>query len=256
MPAGKYGLFFTISADNNGQVILSKDHESWGSFFYDSSQDVLRAPIEIRTLPATEMLTFNFLNNTKNSTELVLDFEKKEFPVKIEFDVDKIVMENAKKELKGSTGFTWLGFASAANYALQNKTNLEQALAWSDQAVAQNNSFATLSLKSNILNQLGRNDEAEKIIKNAIGQATEIELNNYGYQLLNNGMQDKAIEIFKVNTQQHPKSANAWDSLGEGYFLKGDKKNAAVSFKKALTMNPAPNVKANSEKYLKQMGEM
>lgn len=69
-------------------------------------------------------------------------------------------------------------------------------------------------------------------------------------------MQDKAIEIFKVNTQQHPKSANAWDSLGEGYFLKGDKKNAAVSFKKALTMNPAPNVKANSEKYLKQMGQM
>ncbi len=32
VPAGKYGLFFTISADNNGQVILSKDHDPGAAF--------------------------------------------------------------------------------------------------------------------------------------------------------------------------------------------------------------------------------
>ena len=85
---------------------------------------------------------------------------------------------------------------------------------------------------------------------------SENELNQYGYQLLNQQQPDKAIEAFILNTQRHPKSANAWDSLGEGYAIKGDKKNAILNFKKALSMNPRTNVKANSEKYLKQLGAM
>src|SRR5687767_4885014 len=43
VPAGSYGLFFVINQDNSGEVILSKDYRSWGSFFYDQKQDQLRA---------------------------------------------------------------------------------------------------------------------------------------------------------------------------------------------------------------------
>jgi tetratricopeptide (TPR) repeat protein len=71
---------------------------------------------------------------------------------------------------------------------------------------------------------------------------------------MNAGNKDKAIEIFVLNTVKFPKSANAWDSLGEAYANKGDKKNAIASFKKSLSLNPAPNVKANSEKFLQQLG--
>lgn len=90
----------------------------------------------------------------------------------------------------------------------------------------------------------------------SVSASTEVELNNYGYQLLGQAQYDKAIEIFKLNTERFPKSANAWDSLGEGYATKGDSKNAVVSFKKSLGMNPPENVKANSEKFLKQLGAM
>ena len=256
VPAGTYGLFFTINADNSGEVVLSKDYHSWGSFFYDSTRDVVRAPIALRAGPETETLTYNFVNNTKNSTELVLDWARKEFPVKIEFDVDKIVMENAANELKGTAGFNWMGFASAANYSYQNKVDLEQGLKWADMAVARQNSFGTLNIKSNILKELGRTQEADEAMKTAVDIATETELNQYGYQLLNTNDYTKAIDIFKMNTQRHPKSANTWDSLGEAYFLQGDKKKAAANFKKSLTLNPPANVRANSEKYLKQMGEM
>ena len=38
--------------------------------------------------------------------------------------------------------------------------------------------------------------------------------------------------------------------------LKGDKKNAIANFKKSLSMNPPANVKANSEKFLKQLGAL
>ncbi len=254
VPAGDYGLFFVINKDNTGEVILSKDSKSWGSFWYVAGQDEMRAKIQLRDIPHTELLTYEFGNISRTSAELHLNWEKKQFPVKIEFTVDDIVMANAAEELKGPVGFTWAGYSSAANYALQNKVNTEQGLAWIDKAIATNKSFNTLNIKSGLLKQMGKNDEADKIMADAVAMATENELNQYGYQLLNNGQQDKAIEIFKLNTQRHPESPNAWDSLGEGYATKGDKKNAIASFKKSLAMNPPPNVKANSEKFLKQLG--
>ena len=257
VPAGEYGLFFVIYKDNTGEVILSKDHKSWGSFWYDSTHDLMRAKIQLRDAQQpTEMLTYNFVNDTKTSAELVLNWERKEFPVKIEFDVDKIVMNNAAEQLKNTVGFSWQGYASAANYALQNKVNLEQATTWANQAVTMNRNFTTLSLQSNLLKQTGKTDEADKLMNDAIQVSTENELNLYGYQLMNQGQIDKAIEVFILNTKRHPESPNVWDSLGEGYFTKGDKEKAILNFKKSLSMNPPANVKANSEKFLKQLGGM
>ena len=256
VPAGSYGLFFVVNQDNTGEVVLSKDYRSWGSFFYDPAQDVFRSKIQLREVPFTEMLTYDFINVNKTSAELVLNWEKKQFPVKIEFDVDKIVMDNAAEQLKNTVGFTWQGFASAANYALQNKVNYEQGLQWANQAVAMNNSFNTLSIKANLLRAMGKTAEADQVMNDAVAIATENELNQYGYTLLGQKQYDKAIEVFVLNTQRHPKSANVWDSLGEAYATKGDKKNAITSLKKSLSMNPPPNVKANSEKLLKDLGAM
>jgi tetratricopeptide (TPR) repeat protein len=210
----------------------------------------------LREAPFTEMLTYDFINNTKNSSELVLNWEKKQFPVKIEFDVDNIVMANALEELKGPTGFGWQGYASAANYALQNKTNYDQALKWIDQAITINNSFTTLSTKSNILKAMGKTEDADKMFNDAVAISTENELNLYGYQLMGNGQIDKAIEMLTLNTKRFPKSANCFDSLGEAFVTKGDKKNAILNFKKSLSMNPPDNVRANSEKFLKQLGAL
>jgi len=256
VPAGSYGLFFVINKDNTGEVILSKDYRSWGSFWYNPAQDQLRAAIQLRDVPHTELLTYDFINLDKNAAELVLNWEKKQFPVTLKFAVDDLVIANAKEELKGPTGFNWQGYSSAANYALKNKVSLEQGLEWIDQAIAQNNSFTTLNIKSGLLQETGKAAAADKVKQEAMAIATEVELNNYGYQLLGQAQHDKAIEIFKLNTQRFPNSANAWDSLGEGFATKGDSKNAIASFKKSLSMNPPENVKANSEKYMKQLGAM
>jgi hypothetical protein len=256
VPPGSYGFFLVINQDNTGEVVLSKDYRSWGSYFYEAGQDQLRSKIQVRTIPNTEMLTCEFINVTKNSAELVLNWEKKQFPVKVEFAVTDIVMANAEQELKGPTGFTWQGYSSAANYALQNNINLDKALTWIDNAIAQNSNFTTLRIKSGILKQTGKTAEADKMMKEALAVGTEAELNTYGYQLINQGEHDKAIEILALNTTRHPKSANAWDSLGEAYATKGDKTNAIKNFKKSLNLNPPANVKANSEKFLRQLGAL
>jgi tetratricopeptide (TPR) repeat protein len=256
VPAGSYGIFFVINKDNTGEVVISKDYRSWGSFWYDPAQDVLRAKIQLRDIPHTETLTYDFINPDKTSADLVLNWEKKQFPVKIQYDVDALVMANAREELKNTTGFSWQGYSSAANYALLNKTNMEQGLRWIDQAIAQNKSFTTLQIKAGLLKETGKAEDSDKLLKEAYTVATEVELNNYGYQLLGLNDYDKAIEILVLNTTRFPKSANAWDSLGEAYAIKGDKPNAIKNFKKSLSLNPPANTKANSEKYLKQFGAM
>ena len=53
VPAGVYGLFYVINKDNTGEVILSKDSRSWGSFWYNAKQDQLRAKIQLRDIPHT-----------------------------------------------------------------------------------------------------------------------------------------------------------------------------------------------------------
>lgn len=256
VPAGSYGLFFVINNDNTGEVVLSKEYRAWGSFWYDPAKDQLRAPIQIRDVSHTELLTFDFISVDKNSAELVLNWEKKQFPVTIKFATDEIVMANATQELKGPTGFNWQGYSSAANYSLQNKVNLTQGLDWIERAIGQNKNYTTLNIKSELLRETGKVPEADKLKKEALALATEAELNNYGYQLLGLSQFDKAIEILKLATERFPKSANAWDSLGEAYALKGDNKNAIATFKKSLGLNPPDNVRANSEKYLKQLGAM
>ena len=256
VPAGTYGLFFTINENNTGEVILSKDHKSWGSFFYEEKRDQLKAKINLRDISHTEHLTYDFINFDKNSTELVLNWEKKQFPVKIQFAVDDIVLANATEELKGPTGFSWQGYMSAANYAMQNKMQYDQALVWIDKAIAQNRSFSTLNVKSKLLTAKGNAAEADKIMKEAIEKANEAELNTYGYQLMGMDKTDEAIEIFSLNTKKNPNSANCWDSLGEAYAKKGDKKNAIASFKKSLSLNPSQAVKVSSETNLKKLGVM
>jgi tetratricopeptide (TPR) repeat protein len=216
----------------------------------------MRAGIQVRENVYTELLTYDFINLNKTSGELVLNWEKKQFPIKIEFAVDALVMANATEQLKGTVGFNWQGYNSAANYALQNKVNLEQGLKWADQAVNQARNFNTASTKAGLLKELGRAEEGDKLINEVIATANEAEINLYGYQLMNQGKHEKAIEVLASNTKKYPNSANAWDSLGEAYATKGDKVNAIKNFKKALSLNPPAAVKANSEKFLKDLGAL
>jgi hypothetical protein len=97
---------------------------------------------------------------------------------------------------------------------LQNKANYDQGLKWIDQAIAQNNSFPSIIMKSAILTAMGKTADGDSISRAAIANSTEPELNLYGYQLLNGGEQERAIEMFILNTKRFPKSPNAFETTG------------------------------------------
>lgn len=63
-------------------------------------------------------------------------------------------------------------------------------------------------------------------------------INSIGYALLRLKKIDDAIEVFTLNTIDFPDSANFWDSLAEGYMIKGDKELAIKYYEKSLELNP------------------
>jgi hypothetical protein len=238
LAAGIYGLHM-IPGKDKWTIIFSKNHTSWGSYFYKEEEDALRVTVTPKTHQHTEWLTYTFLDKSANSVTLSLLWEKLEIPVKIDIDVNAIVFANMKNELRNIPGFTWEGFYAAADFCYKNDIETEQALKWIETAnrYSQNN-FNVLKLKANLLERKGNKDEAEKIMKEAMGFANEGELNTYGYDLINANKVDKAIEVFKLNIKRNPKSWNAHDSYAEALAKKGDKKAAIKQYKTALKNSP------------------
>lgn len=66
----------------------------------------------------------------------------------------------------------------------------------------------------------------------------ENELNNLGYQLLNDSRTEDAIKIFKLLASEFPESFNAYDSLGEAYFKNNNTELALENYTKSLELNP------------------
>jgi len=66
----------------------------------------------------------------------------------------------------------------------------------------------------------------------------ESEFNSMGYRLMGARKMKEAIEIFKLNVDMHPKSANVYDSLAEAYMNRGDTEKAIRNYKKSLDLNP------------------
>jgi hypothetical protein len=76
-------------------------------------------------------------------------------------------------------------------------------------------------------------------------------LNWLGYHFLYWwGREDEAVEVFKLNVSLFPKSANAYDSLGEAYLILGNQPKAVKCYEKSLNLDP--NNK-NAEAVLKRL---
>jgi imidazolonepropionase-like amidohydrolase/Tfp pilus assembly protein PilF len=72
----------------------------------------------------------------------------------------------------------------------------------------------------------------------AAGLVSEESINALGYSLLGQRKYAEAVTVLRMNTQDFPKSANTWDSLGEALFKSGDTPQAVENYKKALETDP------------------
>ncbi|HVE57351.1 MAG TPA: tetratricopeptide repeat protein [Pyrinomonadaceae bacterium] len=67
---------------------------------------------------------------------------------------------------------------------------------------------------------------------------TEAAMNRFGYALLQAKRVADALEVFKLNVEAYPNSANVYDSLGDALQAAGKKDEAIKAYEKALSIDP------------------
>ena len=63
-------------------------------------------------------------------------------------------------------------------------------------------------------------------------------INRLGYAFLQEKDPSSAVVLFKLNTKAYPDSANAWDSLGDGYEAANDIQDARMAYARSVELNP------------------
>jgi len=81
---------------------------------------------------------------------------------------------------------------------------------------------------------------------------TEDQLNSLGYTLLEKDRVTAAVAIFELNASEHPRSANAYDSLGDGYLKLGRNAAAIRSYRKSLELDSS---NSNARNRLQELGQ-
>jgi hypothetical protein len=244
IPAGTYGLFIAYDP-NESTVIFSKNSTSWGSYYYDEKEDMLRVKVKPQTTEqSTEWLKYEFADQTDSTATVGLVWEKTRIPFKIETDLTNNQLASFRKELRTDKGFNWTGWYQAAQWCADKQVNLEQALQWADSATSAtfggNTQFAPHTTKAQILSLMGRNDEAKATMQRAMTFASMQDLHYYGRQLIMQKKYDDALEVFKKNAAKNPKQFTTLVGLARGYSAVGDYKNALKYAQQAQPLAPDP----------------
>ncbi|MGB5236319.1 MAG: hypothetical protein WBN59_01705, partial [Flavobacteriaceae bacterium] len=173
----------------------------------------------------------------------VLSWEKKQIPFKVEADVTEIVLADIRQKLQNTPGFNRQSWEQAANFALNNDGDLEEALGWINAAIEgqffSQKTFNNMSIKSQILAKQGKTGEADAMMKEAMPLGTVFQVHGYGRQLIGQGQHDKAMEVFQWNAKNHKGTWPVNYGLARAYSAKGDHKNTVKYLKLAHDNAPA-----------------
>ena len=173
-------------------------------------------------------------------------------------DVIKTQIESFRRELRSDKGFTSDVWAQAAKFCVDNNTNLDEALQWSDYSIngafVGQKTFQTLSTKAAIQEKLSKQADADATMKEALPLGSEQELHQYGRTLIISGKKEEALKVFKMNYDKHPNSFTTLMGMTRGLSANGDFKNALKNAKQALAIAPAAQ-KANVEGMIKKLEE-
>lgn len=262
LKAGVYGVYLMTDKDKPWTWIFNKNSVSWGGYYYDSAQDVLRVEATAKDAPYTEWLTYGFDDRQLLSCSAYLQWENKRVGFKIDVPNGiQLYVDKMRDELTTFAGFNSSNWLRNAQFCLRNNTNLEEALKWVDISMNTERfngqkTFGALSTKSDILTALNRPAEAQVAIKEAIPMGTVSEIHQYGRTLLAAGKKEEALDIFKQNRELHKDdSFTTFVGLARGYTAVGNKKEAIKNWEAALK-NVPENQKTNIPAYQEELRKL
>ncbi|HKO57043.1 MAG TPA: DUF2911 domain-containing protein [Thermoanaerobaculia bacterium] len=243
LAAGTYALFFAPQQDE-WTVIFSKNAQSWGSFWYDASEDALRVKVKPAKSDYHEYLTYEFPERQLDKTVATLKWEELQVPITITADVNNLYLAQMRQELRNDAGFDWRNYVAAAQYALQNKIGTADALAWAEQGAAKRwpgqENFQSLSTLAEAQEANGKPADAKATRDRALNHptASASDLHQYARRLLQQGKKEEALAVWELNAKRHP---NEWPvnvGLARGYSANGKYKDALKYAKLAAAQAP------------------
>jgi tetratricopeptide (TPR) repeat protein len=229
---GIYGLHMIPTADS-WTVIFSKMSSAWGSYTYKQEEDALRANVKPRPNEMEEALEYEFEELKPDSTTVTLKWEKLAVPFKVSTNETDGTVANIRNQMRGRARFEWQASNQAAQFLLAKKTNLDEALAWVDLSIQNEERFENLATKADLLKATNKPDEAKKFWDQALTKTTPQQLYSYGRRLQSEKRDAEAIEIFKDVAKRSPESVPGHLAGARIKSATGDFAGAAEEAKKA-----------------------
>lgn len=258
LPAGSYGLFFLAGKDE-WTVIFSKNHTSWGAFWYDPAEDQLRVTVKPIASEYHEWLTYEFTDRETDHATVALEWDRLQVPIRISVDdMPGVYVANLKEEFRNAQAFDWQNFREAAIFCLTSKSHLDQGLVWAQEAVSRPGNgvenVQTLGVLAELQLANGKKEEGEKTMARALARsdATPVDLHQLARFQQMQGNTELASRIYFANAKRFP---NQWPvnvGVARAYVIAGDHKQAIASARKAIAQAPDEGNRKNLENLIQQ----
>lgn len=257
LPAGSYGLHIVPEQEGDWILIFSNNSSSWGSFTYDPAEDALRVKATPEEHEYTEWLTYEFTDRQLAEATVRMNWENLSLPWTIRVEnLTDLYMDTIRNELRDTAGFTWLGYNAAAQYALGEKSNLEEGLSWAEAAVSQPfvgaENFTTLNTLSALQAANGQDEAAEKTMQRAVHHptATPTQIHQAARTYISQGDLDRAMEIFQFNYDTNQGQWPVDIGMARGLSALGRVDEAIPYLENAVATAPNSFSKSNAESLL------
>ena len=238
LEAGSYGLHL-LPEEHQWTFIFSKNHTSWGSYFYDEEEDALRVtvPVELKK-EKREWMSFDFNTRERDSFSIVLSWSDRKAELEFTLDIDNIALEHIRKQLRSDAYWEWFSWCQAADYCAEYGINTEEALQWIDQSIKMQENFSNWDVKAKLLKQSGDVVGAKLAIQRAIEVGNAVYLERYGRRLMREEKFDRAEYVFGEAIKKDKSYWRAHFNRGNALTALNKNKQAKSALERALEFAP------------------
>jgi Protein of unknown function (DUF2911) len=182
LKAGNYSMH-TIPGKDEWTIIFNNDPGQWGSFTYDSAKDALRVKAKPQAASDNqEWLVYTFDPVTENTATINLRWEKVRVPFTVEVKDVKAAWRKRADEMIAANPTAGQLPTQVAQTLYTRYKDYETALTYVEQSIKIKETFGNLSLKSNILWDMGKKDEAKTVADAAIAKGKADKVNTAAFE--------------------------------------------------------------------------
>ncbi|MEL7001449.1 MAG: DUF2911 domain-containing protein [Bacteroidota bacterium] len=240
LAAGSYGFLILVSKDE--WTLIFSSGKTWGAFNYDKANDILRVPIKTTKAPFQEWLSYEYLNPQSESVDIQLRWEKTAVSFRVETNaLDNILTDLESKEDKTAANYQEMAirtlekdptnFAEVMNFLELSKEKIADYEKESSQKAY---TFNYNILKGELLIDMGKEKEGNKLIKEALDQAQGFNIYYYALNKLTvKNDKEGAYKLLSDAVERDPSNHANHLAFGEYYLKDGNQAKATEHFKKA-----------------------